>query len=438
MTRQKYIMVFHANLHYSGLRPEKFEFVIRKSYEKIFDLFSSKYKNCKYCFEASGFTIDMMAVHTPDVLVKLKKSIDSGACEFIGSPYAHSIITNYHYDDAVKSCLFSMQTYKRHLGILPRTAWNPECCWNDDVPKIYREAGFDIMNLDWDGYLISTRPEIAAIEKNTDKTRKDGSHMPWYDVDPDTNTLHYPVSLGNGMKGVFRSDRISGKTLYYLMSTNNIPVDDSQKITVSLNDVVREIDHWSGKKKQGFLICYAEDAEYVGTTGYFFLKHYGKHQVFDENPDAIKLLSVYIDHLLERGELARVDESVDNLPLIENEPVLIEKDMAWHRTYATAWAMTPSALALDPYCRLLSEKLRKIKNAPRSFEEELLYQKAWFHLICAENSDGRWPPYPKKPGNFNVYYIWDQLVKAEQAMQNLGGYTDFKHIPSTEINPAVD
>jgi len=432
----KYILVFHANLHYSGLRPEKFEFVIRKSYERIFDLFADRYKGHKFCFEASGFTLDMMAKLTPDVVAKLRSAIDDGTCEFMGSPYAHSIMTNFDYEDGVRACQFAMETYRRHLGMIPKTAWNPECCWNEDIPGIYKESGFQIMSLDWDSYLISARPEVAAVERNTDKTRKDGSHMPWYDVDPDTRSLHYPIRVIDGMTGVFRSDRVSASTLYYLMSTNEIPTDDAGKKSVSLPELLEKIDHWSGKKKEGFLICYAEDAEYVGTTGYFFLKHYGRHEVFDENPDAIPLLSDYIEALLERGELGRVDECVQELPLIEDQPVTIEKDMAWHRTYATAWAQTPSALALDPYCRLLSAKLTEIKNDNRTAEEELLYRKAWFHLICAENSDGRWPPYPKKPGNFNVRYVWDQLAKAQQAFSQLA-HTDFKQIPATEINPSV-
>ena len=431
----KYIMVFHANLHYSGLRPEKYEFCIRKSYERIFDLFAGRFKGVKYCFEASGFTLDMMAKLTPDVLGKLRRAVESGQCEFMGSPYAHSIMTNFAYKDGVQACKFAMDTYQRHLGMRPRTAWNPECCWNEDIPEIYKEAGFDIMSLDWDSYLISSLPEVAVVERNPDKAAKDGSAMPWFDIDPDTPTLHRPVKISDSMNGIYRSDRVSAQTLYYLMSTNNIPVDDTQKKSVTLEFLLKTIDHWSGKKKDGYLICYAEDAEYVGTTGYFFLKHFGKHQVFDDNPDAIRLLTEYIDALLERGELAHVVDAVDEGPIL-NEPVIIDKDMAWHRTYATAWAKTPSALACDPYCHMLSEKLQNMESEIVTAEEEMLYQKAWFHLICAENSDGRWPPFPKKPGNFNVYYIWDQLSKAQDAIQELSA-TDFKLIPSTEINPAI-
>jgi hypothetical protein len=432
----KYIMVFHANLHYSGLRPEKYEFVIRKSYERIFDLFATRFKGQKFCFEASGFTLDVIAKLTPDVLKKLRDAIDRGDCEFMGSPYAHSIMTNFPYEDGVRACNFAMDTYERHLGIRPKTAWNPECCWNNNIPKIYRESGFEIMSLDWDSYLITNRPEVSQVERNQDTTSKDGAHMPWYPMDPDTPSFHFPVQVMDGMKGVFRSDRVSGATLFYLMSTNSIPVCDFEKPHVTLETLLDTVDHWSGKNKKGFLICYAEDAEYVGTTGYFFLKHYGKQQVFDENPDAIRLLSDYIDGLLQRGQLGRVDEEVATEPTLD-EKVTIEENMAWHRTYASAWARTPSALALDPYCKRLSDQLIAMKNECRSQEEEMLYQKAWFHLICAENSDGRWPPFPKKPGNFNVAYIWEQYFKAQQALNDLLTRTDFKQLPSTEVNPFV-
>ena len=70
-----YILIFHSNLNYSQLRPEKREFVCRESYERLNDFFSHKFPEVKWCFEASGFTIDYMAEHTPDVLEKLKYSI---------------------------------------------------------------------------------------------------------------------------------------------------------------------------------------------------------------------------------------------------------------------------------------------------------------------------------------------------------------------------
>ncbi len=117
----KYIMVFHANLHYSGLRPEKYEFVIRKSYERIFDLFATLFKGQKFCFEASGFTLDMMAKITPDVVKRLREAMDRSDCEFMGSPYAHSIMTNFPYEAQQAYADLTRTDFKQ----IPSTEINP-------------------------------------------------------------------------------------------------------------------------------------------------------------------------------------------------------------------------------------------------------------------------------------------------------------------------
>ena len=38
----KYVMIFHANLSYAYLTPDRYEFVIRKSYELILDTMAAR------------------------------------------------------------------------------------------------------------------------------------------------------------------------------------------------------------------------------------------------------------------------------------------------------------------------------------------------------------------------------------------------------------
>lgn len=61
----KYVTIFHANLNYAYLVPEKYEFVIRNSYELIIDTMREKFPHQKYVFEASGYTLDQIAKLTP-------------------------------------------------------------------------------------------------------------------------------------------------------------------------------------------------------------------------------------------------------------------------------------------------------------------------------------------------------------------------------------
>ena len=82
----KNVAIFHANLNYAYLEAYKYEQVIRASYETILDVFGEKFPDCKYVFEASGYTIEEMAKRTQDVLKKLIDAVERGQCEFMGSP----------------------------------------------------------------------------------------------------------------------------------------------------------------------------------------------------------------------------------------------------------------------------------------------------------------------------------------------------------------
>ncbi len=84
----KCVSIFHANLNYAFLKPDKYAQVIRASYVTIIDGHAKIGPEAKYVFEASSYTIDVMAERAPDILRKLRQAIESGQCEFMGAPYA--------------------------------------------------------------------------------------------------------------------------------------------------------------------------------------------------------------------------------------------------------------------------------------------------------------------------------------------------------------
>ena len=46
----KYVSIFHANLNYAYLTPDKYEFVIRNSYEMTFDIMAEYFPKTKFVF----------------------------------------------------------------------------------------------------------------------------------------------------------------------------------------------------------------------------------------------------------------------------------------------------------------------------------------------------------------------------------------------------
>lgn len=408
-------MIFHANLHYSNLLPEQYDFVIRHSYERVLNLFNNKYPKARWVFEASGYTMEQIAKVCPDVFEKFQDAFKKN-CEFMGSPYAHSMLANFPYEDGLHALEFAMETYDKLLGFVPTSGWNPECAWTNRIPEMYKAAGFKNLILDWDSFLLETNPEVRRVEFNSNKSRQDGKGLPYYPIDPDTETLHYPIRLSNGLIGLMRSDRICNEMLWYLMGQSEEATNEKEFPT--LEKVLEAIKHWSGKKKQGYVCPFAEDAEYAGTTGYFFMKYYKKLILFKDSPTSIHRLDELTEKILEMGDLVTAQDIVDTLPILENVDVRYEDKSTWHRTYSHAWANTPWAKEMDPICMELHDKILKAEKMADTPEKKSKIKRAWFNLINAENSDGRWPPPPLKPAPFNVDYCKEHIKEAQEILKS--------------------
>ena len=74
----QYITIFHANLNSAYLTEDRYEFVIRRTYEMTLDTMQAEFPDVPFVFEASGYTLEHMAQKTPDVLEKLKAAIARG------------------------------------------------------------------------------------------------------------------------------------------------------------------------------------------------------------------------------------------------------------------------------------------------------------------------------------------------------------------------
>lgn len=405
----KYVTIFHANLNYAFLEPYFFERVIRSSYEVIIDTFREKCPDAKYIFEASGYTIEHIAKVCPDVLEKLKDAIKRGQCEFMGAPYAHPILANNPEEDGRWSNEFSMRVYEEYLGFRPESGWNPECTWKQYVPNTFKDVGYKYMTLDFESYKICNDKEYGWVERNRDHTKYWGAFLPWYNLDPDDPALHRPFrNIILGLHGFCRSDRLSDNTIYYFLDQ------------LGLDAFINNIKKWSGTKKEGALIVFANDAEYCGTTGYFFVKKYQDYsKCFAVDPNAAEKLEVLIKRIMKLGNLITFKEACELKPI--DDHYYVEDGFAWHRTYAEVWASTPEAQRFDPEINMIRNDYKKNIQpiAEKKNKYKALVEKFWFHLTNSQNSDGRWPPPPLMRSPYHSEWVEREIIKAKKALQEL-------------------
>ena len=406
----KYVALFHANLNYAYLEEYKYEQVIRASYETIFDVFREKAPDCKYVFEASGFTIKEMAEKTPDVLQKLIDACKSGQCEFMGAPYAHPIMANIPEEDGYWSNYFSMKTYEKYLGFKPVSTWNPECTWMQYVPRTFKDAGYKYMCLDFESYMTSNDKDYSWVERNRTRDMSWGGNLPTYELDPNCKFLHKPFKdIVPGLGGFCRSDRIVGKYVAYFLGR------------ISLEEYLDSIKKWTGDDENGATIIIADDAEYTGTTGYFFVKYFRDYsQCFSIDPDAARKLENLINGVKSiGGELITFKEACELQPV--EEPFYVEDKFAWHKTYADVWGSTPEARNWDPIMQDLRKEYKEnyqayLENDP---QYKYLVDKFWFHMTNSANSDGRWPPPPAETCQYNREWCLNEMAKTREVLDEI-------------------
>ena len=432
--RPKIIFMPHANIQYSQLTPARRHWVIKNCYEKLFDLVLER--NYRIAFEASGKTVDEIASQAPEVLAKLRTLVENGQAEPVASPYIHFMVSNVPRDLCLFSLKQSLDTWEKQVGKRPAVGWNPECSWNHAVPKIYKEAGLETLVMDADSFFLSF-PEIRKatglyydVQGHSNKNSLFKIEEYIADKPEFLQYLVNPSLAPNGLKMIFRSDCMANLLLWYLMdATEGMR---SEKITKE--EISQMYRKW--KERIGnlgtFIMPYAEDAEYIGSSAYFYVKQFNEARFFEPEESSVGRFCDTVELALEAGyEMALPSEVVRDTPRLLENPWIsqIENGVAWHGGTAKAWLNTEFALLLDPVCRDVYQGICDVWERQRQDKqirdrEDADLKAALSYVASAWVSDSRWPPQPTTPGRFNVQESIADLYEANEAlarsMKNLG------------------
>ena len=379
----------------------------------------------KIACEASGITIDEIAEKAPEVMAKLKRLIAEGKIEPVASPYIHFMLANIPYEVCVDSLIHSRDVWEKHTGVRPKVGWNPECGWAGYIPDAYKEAGFESLVMDADSFLLS----FDEIRKATGLE---------YDVAGHSNKNHLfkieeyikdkpeflkyitnPSVAPNGLKMIFRSDCMANLLLWYLMGAT----EGLRSEPISMDEINKMLQNWQERVKNSgsFIMPYAEDAEYIGSSAYFYVKQFNQARFFEPEPKAVDRFKEILDTAAANGyEFALPSQVIaesDNI--IENNYIdCIENGVAWHGGTAKAWANTDYSRIMDPVCMSILNGIKavaeKLGENMKNLDVEL--NNAMKALASAWVSDSRWPPEPTSPGRFNVRESLDDMYKANEAI----------------------
>ena len=420
--KAKVIFMPHANIQYSQLPPEKRLWVIENCYEKLFDLIAEE--DYKIAFEASGITIEEIAKKCPRCLDKLKRLIAEGKVEPVASPYIHFMLSNIPKEVCVHSLKHSLDVWETCTGRRPRIGWNPECGWAGYIPEVYKEAGLEALVMDADSLLLSFDEIRQATGLKFDvQGHSNKNHLFKIEeyIKDKPEYLKYitnPSTAKNGLKLIFRSDCMANLLLWYLMGAT----EGMRKEPIHMNEIKAMFAKWQERIRGtgSFIMPYAEDAEYIGSTAYFYVKQFNQARFFEAEPESVGRFRDILKAAREAGyEFATPSQVLTEEETIENPYVEhIENGVAWHGGTAKAWANTEYSRIMDPVCLSL---LNGIKAVAKQLGETLDaldsdLNRAMLALASAWVSDSRWPPAPTSPGRFNVRESLRDMYEANEAI----------------------
>ena len=426
MPKPQVIFMPHANIQYSQLDPKRRAWVCEHCYRPLFEIVRDG--DYKIAFEASGRTLEVMAEEAPEVLAMLKTLVQQGKIEAVASPFIHVMLANVPPEIGLDTLKHGLDAWEKYTGVRPETGWNPECGWASYLPEIYKEAGYKNLVMDADSFFLSF-PEIREatglkydVQGHSNKNHLFKIEEYIKDKPEFLKYLTNPSVAPNGLRMVFRSDCMANPMLWYLMGAT----EGYREKPVAIEELKEMFLKWQPRVAQTgqFIMPYAEDAEYIGSSAYFYVKQFNQARFFEPEPDSITRFKALLDMAKDIGyELSTpsqvIAEAKEIIPndLIDN----IENGAAWHGGTYKAWANTSYSLIFDPVCRMVYDGICAVRKVTGMTPE---LDAALKKVTSAYVSDSRWPPLPTSPGRFNVRESLDDLFAANElvgkAMDNYG------------------
>ncbi len=432
------IFMPHANIQYSQLNPKRRAWVCEHCYRPLFELVRDG--DYRIAFEASGRTLEVMDLETPAVLALLRELVKAGKIEPVASPFIHVMLANVPPEIGLDTLKHGLDAWEKYTGVRPETGWNPECGWASHLPEIYKEAGYRNLVMDADSFFLSF-PEIREatglkydVQGHSNKNHLFRIEEYIKDKPEFLRYLTNPSVAPNGLRMIFRSDCMANPMLWYLMGAT----EGCRETPVSPGEIKEMFIKWLPRiaRTGSFIMPYAEDAEYIGSSAYFYVKQFNQARFFEPEPESVRRFRELLDMAKETGyELATPGEVIGNAgELIENGLIdRIENGAAWHGGTCKAWANTGYSLIFDPVCRMVCDGIAAVRRHIGSTPE---LEKAMKAVTAAYVSDSRWPPLPTTPGRFNVRESLDDLFAANrflgEAMEK-GGIAEKRAIYSVPL-----
>ena len=139
---------FHLNIMFSSIEEEQRQDVIKNCYWPLLRM--CRQQNIPVGVEASGYTLEVIAILDPEWIIEFKSLIKLGLCELIGCGYTQIIGPLAPAEVNQKNLQLGAQVYEDLIGLKPTVALVNEQAYSSGLISIYKESGYQALIMEWE------------------------------------------------------------------------------------------------------------------------------------------------------------------------------------------------------------------------------------------------------------------------------------------------
>jgi alpha-amylase len=107
-----------------------------------------RHPNIRITFSLSGIVIEQLKKYSPRTLESFKQLADTGAVEFLGETYYHSLASVLDEDESIFQAEAHRQALRENFGYDPKIFRNTELIYSNEIGELVSDLGFKGMYID--------------------------------------------------------------------------------------------------------------------------------------------------------------------------------------------------------------------------------------------------------------------------------------------------
>ena len=203
LKRYRFFEIGHDHYYYDDMATEEHvNWLVQTSYlplcQTIKDMINLSKGKFHCAISLSGTMIEMFEQFNPEMIDILKELAATKAVEFLATPYAYSLASEYNLDEFKRQLKFQGELIESILGVKVQSVWNTELLYTDEAAYNLNKMGYKVILTEGAKHILSWKtpnkiyqsagaPKMKVLLRNANLSDELSFHF------SDPNWANFPI-----------------------------------------------------------------------------------------------------------------------------------------------------------------------------------------------------------------------------------------------------